>query len=824
MSNGSFNNDSYVPERIRNMRLLNKNQRYPASDACLFYTQGSFMSAFTDDYGKYVPLSDSQPTYESMSDNQLRCYFTWRASARGRRAAGAGVYYLYLYFFELINNIGVTGGMDALERMAFIMAAYKDTFPESVPLFKIWFRDYYAMNDIAEPFEGVVRSLELTEFFPAESYERAFKYARILRVCGIELDNGPLIEVFGLYGFLRCFESVMENLNMLLKMYGINMDGVYNGAFVSDNAWFPYERAVYYGSAAAADRTARIGGTEQYICVRGVWDRKVLTFDAAAKSFAEMVVGRISAAVNPQTGRSERMRPDLRDTPFMAVINDTYFDEIINLTVTGCLSAPSSGSPAPISLDFYGQSGSDAVKAIWLARSVAAASNSDVEIARQFVSQARILADCEDDYESVCPLPAAPAPRYTYSMLSIPQTRLYLTWRAKYKRGARPHTEPVFANIYANELINKIGAGTDMDALEKLAALMPFDTGISETFLDYYITRADVMPFADLIQRLGVTKYFPNIAIQIKDYGDWHALFSDRLEFKPDAETAAAFNYCIGGLREYFEAAGLTFMVLFLGMDSDRRNSWRAFSRAAYLAGEQDNQRPNTTVSVSEYDTYAYSAAYHKWTCASASAINEKSIYLIEYIMKRLSARLKGQKAPAVLIRKVKNIFPPSPAYARYIQAVLSEDFNNAIDAAYSRFTQLAPKQPIIRVDASLLDSARKAADENLEKLLADYGDADERAPETALPAAETGVGWDAFLSALSDARRRALFAVSAGKTDELRGLARGENMLTEALIESINTAALDYTGDYIIEETGEGPKIFEEYAEALKGAYVVYG
>jgi len=376
-----------------------------------------------------------------------------------------------------------------------------------------------------------------------------------------------------------------------------------------------------------------------------------------------------------------------------------------------------------------------------------------------------------------------------------------------------------FGRFYASELINKLGADTDWEVLEKLAALMRCDYEISDIFLDYFITHAGSMTFTDVIERLGVSGYFPNIAIQNKAFKDWFALFSDKPELcrekYPEPEIAPAFNLCIGRLRDCFENAGLTFMVLFLGMDNDRRDRWSAFPDNIYFCDYQD-WKESINVTVSDYDTYAFNAADHRWACLSASVINPKSYYLFEYIIKRLTARLHEKAPPKLQLRRVKRIFPPSGAYPAYVSAITGGDFESIIDNAYNGYFQSKKASARVRVDIALLDDIRKSADENLEKLLIDYENTVEPPEAPTFHAAAAETGWDAFCGALNERQRMALAAVAGGKPDKLYELARAENVLPEVLIESINDAALDYTGDYVIEDTDNGPKIIAEYAEAL--------
>jgi len=816
--------ESGVPGRIREMRALNTRPsgtgNYSAADPGLFYRQGCYMADFEDHTDRYVPLFDSQPSYESLNDDQLRCYFTWRAAIRRKRVTGTGVYYLYLYFFELINNIGV--GSDALEQLAYAVNAYKNTFPDSIPLFKTWLRDYYVLNGTGGPFAECIRRLRLTDVFPIETYEQAFKYAYSLHIGGIVFENNRFTANSGFHKFVQCYCAIMNNLKTLFKMYGLDMENLFEGVYNADNSWFPYEQAIFYNASPVRDRIVRLNKFEQYSCVRGIWNRRLLSFDASVKALVDLIIEKMNAAVGPpQSNSPDKNMSALRNTPYMAVISDSYFDEIIRLTVAQCLQAPFSGELPPLSQDLFDLADSGVVKTIWQARSIPAALNSDKEISRQFVAQARVLAQCTDDYGAGAP-PDITAAKYTFSMLSVPQTRLYLTWRTKYKKNEPVDAIPAFVNIYANELINKVYGESDWDVLEKLVGLMRYNPKLSEVFLDYYIAHNFSISFADVIERLEVSQYFPHIAIQGKHYKDWFTLFSDKLDFQPDPKIAPAFNFCIRGIREYFENAGLMFMALFLGIDGDQRGRWSVFSHAVYLF-DNNGRKDDNSVSVSDYDSYAYSKTYRKWICLSASMINPKSYYLIGYIIKRLTALREGSKLPKIQAGRVKGIFPASSAYSKYIAALLSDSFNSVIDNAYGEYRQT--ERIKVRVDVSLLDGVRKAADENLEKLLIDYGNEAEQAENAAEASPPTaGTGWDAFLAALSDTRRSALTAVLDGKINELHKLARAENVLSEVLIESINDAALNYTGDYIIEETDKGPKILEEYEEALKGVNLCHG
>ncbi|MDR1559513.1 MAG: TerB N-terminal domain-containing protein [Clostridiales bacterium] len=830
-----------VPKRILEMRRLitrpGTDNVIFKSDPRLFYSQGRCMAEFEDHYPEYVPLIDSQPSYSALSLKQLRWYFTWRAAIRKGRADSSGLYYIYLYLFELINNIGVTGSSEAIERMAFVINAYKNDFAGGVPMFKTWFHDYYALNSVDEPFPELVRRLDLSDLFPIDSFEDTLEYAYVLRIGGSDILDDPFIVGFGFLRFARCLNAVINNLKPLFKMYGQDIETLFEGSFRGDNEWLPYLHAIFCNQSPPCDKVFRFGTQEQYICVRGDWNRRVMRYDPVNVSVIRLIIKKTASALNPRSTGYDGETSKPRFTPYTAVVGDRYFGEIIATTAEQCLSGRYDREILPTALELETQTGPPVVKAIWKARAVSAESRSAAEIARQFVSQARILAGFTDDYDFSEPLPELTAGKCTYSMLGLPQTRMYLTWRTRYKHNKQTGANPLFAKIYANELINRIGADTDMDILEKLAALIQYAPDLSETFLDFYVTRRVDAPFSKLTRQFGIIRYFPHITIQDREFEDWYGLFADKAcdKFREsaffseqnEAVLAGAFNYAIKKLRELFENAGLTFLILFLRMDEQRRAHWSAFSSAVCLA-DYSSYTANMYVNLSEYDSYSYYFAHRKWRCESASAVDDNSLYLIGYILKRLEFHLRKLKRhgsasvpPRIHQTKIKAMFSPAESYARYISLIKSDEFSNAIDSAFAEFT--APKPVKVEVDTSLLDSARKSADENFEKLMADYGE-EPITQSTSQPEVITETGWGAFVSTLSSVQLRALSAVLEGKQNILAALARSEGVMAEVLIESINEAALDRAGDYIIEDTDEGPKVFEEYRNALEGMISVNG
>ena len=121
-----------LPERYREMRNISRWQEGAnghagrwLTEAELFWRQGAFMADWEDDF-PYTGLFKSYfPTYNAMSDRQLRGYFTWRAAVRKGDIQETSLSFAYVYLYELINGIGVADPLDGFRKIEAFWQAYR---------------------------------------------------------------------------------------------------------------------------------------------------------------------------------------------------------------------------------------------------------------------------------------------------------------------------------------------------------------------------------------------------------------------------------------------------------------------------------------------------------------------------------------------------------------------------------------------------------------------------------------------------------------------------------------------------------------------------
>ena len=127
--------------RYRAMRRI-AGRLYRASEERIFYEQGQFMADFEDDYEFRGEFRRYFPTYQAMSDLELRGYFSWRGRVRRGLVERTSLSFAFVYIYELLNQIGVAGPEEGFETLRNFRRAYGEIDPQINNYADLWLRDY----------------------------------------------------------------------------------------------------------------------------------------------------------------------------------------------------------------------------------------------------------------------------------------------------------------------------------------------------------------------------------------------------------------------------------------------------------------------------------------------------------------------------------------------------------------------------------------------------------------------------------------------------------------------------------------------------------
>ena len=136
---------NYTPPQIAEMRALAEGQgSYNWSSPKLFVRQGRLMADYEDDFSYSGTFFRYYPTYQLMSDVQLRGYFSWRTKVRRGQIEYIPLSFVFVYLYELLNLIGVDSPEEGYERLTSFSAAYAAIDGSAEHYLRDWLVDFAA--------------------------------------------------------------------------------------------------------------------------------------------------------------------------------------------------------------------------------------------------------------------------------------------------------------------------------------------------------------------------------------------------------------------------------------------------------------------------------------------------------------------------------------------------------------------------------------------------------------------------------------------------------------------------------------------------------
>ena len=171
---------NYLPDRYREMRRISRWQERSGeargrwlSEAELFYRQARFMEDFEDDCPYHGRFASYYPTYNDMSDRQLRGYFTWRAAVRRGEVRETSLSFACIYLYELLNGIGWKDPADGFAKIREFWKAYR-TFDTGIDRnARVWLHDFAIYHALGPELlaDDPVRKLDLELIGIARAFE-----------------------------------------------------------------------------------------------------------------------------------------------------------------------------------------------------------------------------------------------------------------------------------------------------------------------------------------------------------------------------------------------------------------------------------------------------------------------------------------------------------------------------------------------------------------------------------------------------------------------------------------------------------------------------
>ena len=137
-----------LPAALQAARSLESGPGARDSRSALFLKQAKLLEFYSDDYPFDKNVTCYYPTYQALSDQELRGYFSWRTKLRAGNLQKTSLSFAFLYIYELLNQIGVTDPLDGYEKLLRFHKDYGSLDDRILPYLNQWLYEYAAYYEL----------------------------------------------------------------------------------------------------------------------------------------------------------------------------------------------------------------------------------------------------------------------------------------------------------------------------------------------------------------------------------------------------------------------------------------------------------------------------------------------------------------------------------------------------------------------------------------------------------------------------------------------------------------------------------------------------
>ena len=266
---------SEIPQRIKEMKAIAYTpEAYWKTTAWLFYTQGKFMESYTDVFELTSDFVRYYPTYRDLDTNQLRGYFSWRTRLRHGDFASAPIPFIYIYAYELINDIGSESPTERIDLLKQLINKYGEIDNEVKKLLQRWTVDYCVyqqlnpslVNDLPDIlFDKALINLQNCdeilddELFPAIQFLSGYPFDR----SRYYISNAEKFKIAAvrLYRSLSSFYKEHRKKTLCENLFG----------HPTEMNCHLFESAVFYERNCTKSTHYSLNSIHTYTCHNGLW-------------------------------------------------------------------------------------------------------------------------------------------------------------------------------------------------------------------------------------------------------------------------------------------------------------------------------------------------------------------------------------------------------------------------------------------------------------------------------------------------------------------------------------------------------------------------
>ena len=316
-------NHPEIPEPLRKMRsrydytlppLTGRNQN--------FYQQGVMMADYTDDYEYLGDFRHFFPTYHDMTVGQLRGYFTWRTKFRKGQVEKAPTSFVYVYLYELLNQIGAKSVNDAYQQLVAFPKKYANYADEQMLRYLAqWRKDYVVFYQLGADEKQAEFGDEIKVDHAYEVLQNVDDakvdtvYQALLSLASYHLDKCPLMKQnpAALYRIVQLTWANLlqeKQVNIIQNMLG----------WRGEVQVRLFGNAVFYDRQPVRTTQYEIDSVRKYVCQWGKWRKQTFTPVKGRKQKINRLLHEIDRLIRQAMHAGHPLKPqELPDYELMAI-------------------------------------------------------------------------------------------------------------------------------------------------------------------------------------------------------------------------------------------------------------------------------------------------------------------------------------------------------------------------------------------------------------------------------------------------------------------------------------------------------------------------
>ena len=285
------------------------------SGAWVFRRQAEMLACVTDDCPYDGHFERYFPTYQAMTNAQLRGYVTWRTAVRRGDVQRTSPSFAYVYVFELLACVGASSAREAFDMLFGFWQAYRELDATLDRHMRTWLRDFAAYYDIPVSEARKVPSIETELAFDAalstvvqpdaHTSEERFEALSALSTYRIrssrfakDYTQDVLHVTLGVVGRLERHYTSRRKLGLYETLFGQCMTRPYR----------MFDAAVFDERHVHPDAVYELDELNCYVCSGGTWSVEGLQGSRTASAKLGAVLKAVDARMRVRYGYAHPLR------------------------------------------------------------------------------------------------------------------------------------------------------------------------------------------------------------------------------------------------------------------------------------------------------------------------------------------------------------------------------------------------------------------------------------------------------------------------------------------------------------------------------------